>query len=134
MNKKGMMKILEAFIAILIITGVLFVIVFNKIESSSNKEETIYQLQTSVLKEISDNEGLRRAVLSGTTPDIAVLKDFIKTRIPKEFDFEILICEIDEVCNLEAYRKEIYANEVIISSTLQEYKPKKLKLFIWEKG
>ena len=29
--------------------------------------------------------------------------------------------------------KEVYADEILISSNLSDFKPKKLKLFVWEK-
>ena len=54
-------------------------------------------------------------------------------RIPASFSFETKICEVDSVCPLDSYSANVYANEVIISSTLLKYSPRKFKIFMWEK-
>jgi len=57
-----------------------------------------------------------------------------KKQIPADLNFTARICNIDDICGLDSYRKEVYAKERIISSTLKEYSPKKIRLFVWEKS
>lgn len=130
-NKKGWLRIVEAFLAILLIAGVIFVIIANRTGTQSSKEEIIYNLQRTVLNEISSDKNLRDAVLKD---DQTQIKDFISGRIPQAFNFTINICELNDVCPMmvNEYKKNVYANEVVISSTLENYNPKKLKLFMWE--
>lgn len=126
-NKKGWIKIVEAFIAIILIASILLTI-YAKPQRISNEE--ILKIEDSLLNEISQNEILRRDVMNSSNESIA---SFIQSRIPGNLNFIVKICSVDDVCGLDLYRKEVYSRERIISSSLQEYEPKKLKIFMWEK-
>jgi len=133
-NKKAWLRIVEAFIAILLIAGVLSFIFINKVQKPG-REEAIKQTQRIILDEIENDNSLRRAVLSADNDTIKVV---ISKRLPNYLDFTIRNCELDGVCGLpnlaETYTKnEIFADEVIISANLTQFTPRKLKLFIWEK-
>lgn len=129
-DKRGWIKIVEAFMAIILVTGIIFIILSGRVGNKFDKDEAIHNLQKTVLDEISGSEELRRAVLS---EDYATLRNFISTRIPGVLGFDIKVCELDKVCNLEVYKEELYVDERVISSSLLEYSPKKLRLFMWEK-
>ncbi len=149
MNKNGWLRIVEAFLAVLIIAGVIIVILAGKAGNNSNKEEAIYNLQKTILNEFSNNDDLREAVLNAADsngdgrinsiyeenePNYVTIKEFVSARIPAVFGFEVQICiDINDVCGPEEYKPEMYTNEIVVSSTLQDYNPRKLKLFIWEK-
>lgn len=156
MNKKGWLRIAEAFLAILIIAGVIVVILTGKAGNNSSKEDAIYNLQKTILNELSNNQELREVVLNAedlggssgvgvkdgrinrvyeeNEPNYLAIREFVSARIQAIFDFEVQICiDINDVCGPEEYKEEMYSNEIVVSSTLETYAPRKLKLFIWEK-
>lgn len=128
-NKKGILRIIEAIIAIMLIAGVLLFLYVNNIENPKKAEE-VYNFQTSVMEEIANDAVLRNAVLDS---NITMINNFIQPRMPSSFNFTIKICNIDEICGPDVYRAQAYSSERIISSTLKEYSPKKLKIFMWLK-
>jgi len=128
MRKKGWIKIAEAFIAVILIAG-FFLLIYSRQINKTSKDEII-KIEDSLLDEIVGNENFRNEILNNNSDNI---EEFIITKIPVGLNFTIRICEVDEICNLNWYIKEIYVRERIVSSTLHEYKPKKLKLFVWEK-
>ena len=159
-NKKAWMRIIEAFIAILIIAGVLLVIASRAPET--DKENTIHTTQRHILKQISADENLRVEILKGyDAADKIKIKNKIEEFLPSSYSFQINICELDAICGIREYPEtetDIYADEILISSTLETYvepsaerggetggsddiigeglvafAPKKLKLFIWKK-
>jgi len=130
-EKRGWLRILEAFIAIILIIGALIVIYSKTIEKPKKAEE-IYKLQGAILDEIADNPELREAVLN---ENITRIIDFIGDRTYPSFNFTIRICEVNDICSLQYYIGEegndVYSTERVISSTLEKYEPKKLKIFMW---
>jgi len=128
MNKNGWIKIVEAFIAIILIAAVMLTIYTRQPARSMNEE--IIKIEDSVLNEISQNEVLRQDVLDNNEASISL---FIQSKIPANLNFTAKICEVNDICGLDVYKKEVYAREKIISSTLTEYSPKKVRLFMWEK-
>ena len=128
MNKKGWMKIVEAFIAILLVSAILLTVYVRQPKNVVNEE--IANIEDSVLNEIAGNALFRQDILDDKTEDIMA---FLDSRIPGNLNYTIKICAIEDICGLDVYQKEVYAKERIISSTLTEYSPKKIKLFVWEK-
>ena len=128
MNKKAWLRIVEAFIAIILIMGVLFVLYSRTIEKPQ-KSEDIYKIESSILEEISLNKELRDAVLNDA-PGFIV--DFARERIPSGLNFTIMICKVEDICNLDFYKEEMYASEKVVSSTLEKYEPKKVRIFMWQ--
>lgn len=129
-NKKGWIKIAEAFIAVVLIATVVITLYTRQPTRTSN--EVIIRTESSLLSEIAQSEDMRTAVLRGSGEDITNIENFIQQRIPGNLNFTIKICVPDDICGIDQYRKEIYADDRIISSTLHEYDPKKLKIFMWE--
>ena len=117
-DKKGWIRIVEAFIAILLIMSVIFVVLANRVGNRYDEDEAIYQLQETVLDEIANNDTLRIELLDN---ELANVNNFIRERIPASFSFETKICEVDSVCPLDSYRANVYANEVIISEFVIQF-------------
>jgi len=131
-NKKAWLRIVEAFIAVLIIASVLIAIAVTK-APKQNQSENVHEMQRFVLKQISLNETARAEVL-GLNKDTTNVNYTIKGLLPVNWEFTTRICEVDEVCGMPFYsEKEVYADEILITSTLKTYSPKKLKLFMREK-
>ena len=123
--------ILEATIAIMLIGGVLLVM-YAKSTEKADISEYVYQLQDEILLDISINETLRDEVLGAEHDDNITLEPFVNPKIPDAFKFEIRICDLGEVCKMDTYiSKDIFVKEIIISSNLGEYDPKKVRLFVW---
>jgi len=130
-NKKAWLRILEAFIGIMLVAGVLIFVVSNQTTENSNSAY-IEHLQSSILDEISLNESLRIAVLS---KDIITINETINKRIPSNLEFDVKICELEQEvgCKAEYVEKETYNKDKIIVSNLTQYSPKKVRLTIWTK-
>lgn len=128
-NKKGWLRIVEAFVAITLITGVLLFLYSGTIDKTKRSDE-VYNLQKSILDEVSFNDNLRNDVLNNNPENI---KTMIQNRVQTSFNFEVKICSVEEICNLDTYQTGVYSSERVISSNLTAYQPKKLKLFMWLK-
>jgi len=138
-NKKAWLRIVEAFLAVLIITSVLLTVIVNQPRESQSEE--IHNMQRLILQQIALDDSLRADVLIGEETNIKNIKDFVNGMKPALWNFEIEICKIEDACGMtvfpeEAVGKEIYAEEILISSTPEKYDSdsiKKLKLFVWIK-
>jgi|SRR3989344_1327883 len=144
-NKKGFLRIVEAFIAILLITGVVLYIISRGSSGDVKVERKIYEIEDTVLKEISRNTVYREKIVaytvaSPTSEDEIFIEelsnDVVKPKIPQGFDFVINICELNSACPLPIdypYEDaEIYSRSTPITATLEEYAPKQLRIFIWK--
>ena len=128
-NKKAWIRIAEAFIAITLIFSV-FVTLYSKQSTKTDVSDEVYSLQEALLKQIANDEGLRQDVLNNNNASII---NFSENKIPKLFNYTIKICSLNEVCSMDNYKKEVFASETVISSTLQTYSPKVVKIFMWRK-
>jgi len=136
MNKKGFLRILESVIAILIITGVMLAINLNKPEVSDDSYH--YEIISSSLKEISKNNDLRSKIIQQGKDSEVLLNDFIKEKIKDgSLEFNIRVCEVEEICSItypDNSQGDVYSEQVIISSDLVNFAPKKVKMFLWRKS
>jgi hypothetical protein len=130
-NKHGWIRILEAVLAIMLITSVVLVL-YTKQQQKPDLNDYVYRFQSKILSDISFNNTLRNAVFINDTD---LLNSYAQSQLPSNFNFEIKICDINSgSCTIsEIVTKDVYANEVIISTNLQVYSPKKVRLFLWEK-
>lgn len=131
MNKFGWLKVLEAVIAITLLIGVLLYIMSTSapvkdISAVANEKETY------ILDTISKDNVLRSDIVAGNNEKVNLT---VAKMLPASWDFETRICNLTDICNSISGRmpfdKDVYANEVVISSTDTKYSPKKLRLFIW---
>ena len=128
-SKKAWVRIVEAFIAIMIVAAALAIIVDNQAVQRDSGEK-IYKIERALLEEAAMDEGLRIEVLNNNDE---ALKSFFANKTSLKVDARI--CEVDEACGIlnlaaEDAGKNIYADEILISSTIDIYSPKKLKIFI----
>lgn len=128
------MRIVEASIAILIIIGVVLVVV---VKRSPSQEADVSAIIPSLLEEISKNISLREDIVRDSVVGEERVLSFLEVRIKNPaLGYSARVCGSDEICGLKSYPKEareIYSSERIISSTLQSYAPKKVKIFLWNK-
>jgi low affinity Fe/Cu permease len=136
-NKRGWIRIVEASLAIMIVLGVLLVL------NARTKTITTIDLSEKIsplLEEIASNETLREEIVGVEQSNIAgveaEIKNFLSKRINNpSLDYSIRVCMMDDVfCPLSPLPEgEVYAGERIVSSTLREINPRRLKVFIWVK-
>jgi len=138
-NCRGWIKIVEAFIAILLIAGTLLIVINQGYIGRTNISSKIYEMEVSVLREIELNDMLRNEILAVSLPTKwdefpANVKNKIKNRIPDYLECTAKICEMDKICALDEYvDKDVYVQSVAITANLETYNPRQLKLFCWVK-
>ena len=130
-NKRGWIKIMEAVFAVLIVLGITLTIV-SKTNQQLNMNELVYEKQEKILNVILENQTLRNKVLSG---DSLAVNSFIEKSLPPTWNFSTEILDINEeyISSLSANGKDIYVKEIVISSNLTNYNPKRLMFFVWIK-
>ncbi len=143
-NKKAWIRIVEATVGVLLLASVLFVMVARAPKSSENN---IYETQRFALEQISKNETLRGMIMTydvstpGDADELAIkaaIDGVAGKLLPAYLGFDTRICGVSDACGILTYpagadRKDIYSDEILITSTLDTYNPKKLRLFAWEK-
>ncbi len=142
-NKRGWIKIVEAFVAILLVAGVLLIVINQGYIGKKDISSQVYDVEISILREIQLNYTLRDDVLNAGEPPIRwndtnfpqSIKDKINDRAPNYLDCKAKICEMDEICELDEYlEKDVYAQSVAITTTLEtpeEQQLRQLKFFCW---
>jgi hypothetical protein len=143
-QKKGWIRIIEAFVAILIVAGVLLVTVGEGYINKEDISEKVYNDQIKILREIELDSSLRNDILNLEVSIIPVesdepdfpqgLTDKINIRMPNYLECKAKICELEKVCALNSYvEKDVYAQPVAIAADENNYSPRQLKLFCWVK-
>ena len=145
-NKKGWIRLVEVFIAILLLTGVLLIITNRSSSDKNNLQVEISKKEIAILRDIELNNSFRAEILNINPENLPIRWDSfndnelqdVKNRItylaPKNFECEAKICLINEICIIDnLLGKEVYAEAVIISADLDTYSPKQLKLFCMKK-
>ncbi|MFA5258983.1 MAG: hypothetical protein WC979_08275 [Candidatus Pacearchaeota archaeon] len=130
MNKKGWLRIVEAFLAILIVVSAVL-IVMSKDQTRVDLSGDVNYKQRQILDIIAKNDSLRESILQNET---AQLNSQILLMAPKNWNFTTKICDIKEVCTANIpLDREVYVSQIIITSSINEYDPKKIKFFTWRK-
>lgn len=133
-GKKGWIKIVEAFIAIMLVAGVLLFVIDRGYIGKSDISDRVYQAQLAILREIELDDNLRTQILDaeleGAVPQ-AVL-DKIEQRKPDYLTCTAKICRMDIICEAETpLDKDIYAQPVAIATEGSNPEMRQLKLFCW---
>ena len=141
-NRKGWIQIVEAFVAVLLVAGVLL-IVLSRPSPKTDLSNRIYYAELSILREVQTDDTLRAEIINAAEPmpvewnDARFptgLKNKITVRTPDYLDCIGKICNMTQTCITdEVEGKDIYAQAITITSTLQELGYRKLNLFCWTK-
>jgi len=142
-NKKGWIKIVEAFVAILLVMGVILIVIDKGYIKKRDISSEVYSAEISILREIQLNDTLRKDILNAGPP-LPInwsdgnfplnIKNKITNRAPNYLECEAKICEMEKICTMGGdSEKDIYAQSVIITTTLTELDYRQLKLFCWVK-
>lgn len=138
-NKRGWIRIVEAFIAIMLIAGAALILMNKGYLGQEDISQKVYNVQHSILKEIAINDAFREEILK-LEDGAAVPQDiniFISSKLPNYLNCTSQICALDSACGTdypaEALEKQVYAQSTAITATTQTYNPKQLKLYCWVK-
>jgi len=142
MKKKGWIRIVEAFIAILLIAGVLLIVINKGYIGTKDISLKVYDAEISMLREIELNTELRKEILILSPLPVnwksekfpSSVKNLIINKKPNYLECEAKICDLIGICFLDTYIEEdVYSQAVAITASLEYYKPRQLKLFCWVK-
>jgi hypothetical protein len=147
-NKAGLIRIIEASIAVLIVFSALIVI--NNRNSQVNSIDLTNRVG-GILDEISRNSTMRGLILSYNVLEerdsennkniLNKLSDYARDNLKNgNINLSVSICLPEKLCPLEddIYAQtngDIFSSERIISTNLEDmgFNPKKIKLFLWLK-
>ena len=138
-NKKAWLRIFEAFLAIILVMGVLLLF-YSQSKETVDTSEYVYSFQMRILDGISMDSSLRGEVVTFNPASQNKLDKYALENIPADYDFELKVCGINEVCKMnntnlkKTLDKEVFVEEKIVSGTLSSYNPKKVRLFVWGKA
>ncbi len=146
-NRKGILRIVEASIAIFIILAALLLLMSRGVEKS---ETDFNDLIVPILEEMAQDSSLRGEILSYNTslePDdvdnagiINNLNQFIGGKITNPaLNYSVMVCDLKPICSLDPYpdtEGNLYSAERVISTNIteSEFSPKKVKIFLWKKS
>jgi len=140
-NKKAMISIVEAFIAISIIMIIVTILIEQDSSKRENIPERVYSAEIGILRNLQINETYRADILGATVPVYwneasfpSRIKEEIEEKTPSYLDCRAKICEINEPCSIEEnIEKDVYVQSIFISANATTYAPKELRIFCWEK-
>ena len=141
-NRKGWVKVLEVFVSILLVMGVI-IFILNKGYVRKNLSDEVSEMEISILRKIQLNNSLREIVLDAEIPsnftdfnssELLQIKNLVDKNKFSSLECHMKICSVEDICKTdENVDKEIYAESAVISASLNVYSPRQLKLFCWEK-
>ena len=148
-NSRGWIRIVEAFVGILLIAGIVLIVIERDQTERQDASSRAYTSMISILREIELDNSLRSEIVNISGSSLPVeWNEFnvsapqtgarITGKTPGYLECAGKICATNDVCllaqNAQNQEKTIYAESAVISSTIQNYNPRLLKLFCWEKS
>ncbi|MBI2044095.1 hypothetical protein HYT24_01905 [Candidatus Pacearchaeota archaeon] len=135
-DRKGWIRIVEAFVMIVLLTGLVLVILNKGQIGFNDSSESIYLKEQTTLNEIQTNNTLRNYTLNATVPlEWANFPAPLKTKINSSdgLDCSGKVCALGDDCISNISAKSVYTQSVIITANLNTYNPRRLKIFCAEK-
>lgn len=146
-NKTAWLRIVESFTTILLIATVLLIILNKTTLSEAEKSELILDREYAILREVQLNNTLRGIVVNADLGlngkivweefednDLSLLKNMITARVPLQLICNAQLCELSDECVFDDtnVKGSIFTRSSIVTATIDDYSPKRLKLFCWE--
>ncbi len=141
-NKKGWIKVIEVFIAIMLMTGAVVLVLNQNSFTGDVIGKEINQKMDYILKTIQNDEDLREEILDASLP--VEWDDFnssgltntglkVLEKSPRSIICESKVCDLNDDCTNPGSppEKNIYSKSGYISADLDTYAPRQLKLFCW---
>ena len=141
MNKRGIWRVIEATLSVLVITAFLLILLSKK--ETQSEQKPIGDSLRSILNEISKNSTLRELILIdddvSSQAEETVLQVFNEKINNPTFNYNVTICGLNSaICgDISKYSIEadqnIYSEERLITADLNNFNPKILKVYAWRK-
>ena len=140
-NKRGWIRILEATIAVMIVSGVLIITYSNRIQiDKTTTNKNIQLIQQKILSDINTNATLRKLVLKdGGQIDSRIETEYLKNLFPPNTGYKLIKCDLGATsCKLSGpdFEKTL-GKEVLVEETILAYEPgdnsmpQKVRIFAW---
>ena len=143
-NKKGWIRIVEAFLAVLLVAAVLVLIVNQNTAQQNDPSSRVYGYGIYALRSIELNDTLRSEIVGVSDSSLPLTSN--QTNFPSDINNSINnatlsalsctseICLTNSTCSFWMnVGKDVYAQRIFIASNLSVYNPRQLKLFCWFK-
>ncbi|MFZ1971010.1 MAG: hypothetical protein WAU65_02420 [Candidatus Nanoarchaeia archaeon] len=140
-NQRGWIRIVEAFVAVLLIGAVLVIVIDQQNNQQATPQVSIYNYEIYILRTIELNYSMRGEIISSTPPlnwksynFPSDINNTITSLTPSSLVCVAQICLTTDLCQSGlTLKKDIYAQSVFITAIDTNYSPKQLKLFCWAK-
>ncbi|MEX2017485.1 MAG: hypothetical protein WD876_03355, partial [Candidatus Pacearchaeota archaeon] len=135
-SRRGWVRVIEAFIAILLI-GTVILLLTGQNSSSEDISSLIYQDQLSMLRTVQLNDTLRSSVIQANTiPTMTDEESFpadveaaLNSKNPGYLNCKAKICALNAECLIENNADiDIYTANVAIFADIEDYNPRRLVL------
>jgi len=139
MNNRGIARVIEATVAVLVIFSVLFIL---SSQSVGNDAPSLNSEITPLLEEISKDETLRTLIIDSPNQSEVEIRTFLEETITRpDLGYAVKVCGASEICALTPFPEtrdgNVYSEERIISTylgnNLDSLEFKKVKIFLWRK-
>ncbi len=141
-NKRAWIKILEAFLSILLILGVLSLMMTKDVvQKQEEVSRQIKIVENSILQKVQINDSLREEIFgissipleSGEALFPESLINVTNSSISSKLNCSMKVCYTEVECNLNFFpsNKEIYSSSTIIFASKYQYSPRQLSIFCW---
>jgi hypothetical protein len=141
-GRKGLVRLIELVIAILLITSV-FVVVWRQTKVKT-VDSDLSSHARQILEELAFDPALRTEVLGSFSPSSATtltggrVYDFVNEKLTDDISFEIRVCDPSDACGSSIYYANVYVAERLISGPIDlsgegsnTLSTAKLRLFLW---
>lgn len=142
-NKRGWIRVLEVFIALLMITSVSLVAINREYKSKSDVSANVLEIENSILRNIQLDDNSREYILNlNDAIDLplelekfsADLRTKIYSEVPSYLECDAKICADGKACEIvTASEKDVYVQSVILVADRENFNPTILKLGCWRK-
>lgn len=137
-NKKGWIKVLEAFMAIVMLLGFVL-LMLGQMNSNTNKTSLTEKNNIKILRGVETNLTLRNAVLLSEVPKTSnetgfptELKNYVGKNSLSGEECLLSVCAPESNCEMSDITKQVYSSEILIFSNSTYYSPRKLKIFCYD--
>lgn len=138
MNKKGVIRVIEATIAVLIVIGTLLIIVSKQgVQTEEDKSESMREVLNEIAKNVTLRERIMEDDAASNAAENALMIILKQNIVNLKFYFNVSICDAYEgscggAGSYPSNAKEIFTEERIITASPAKFTPKIVKIYMWE--
>jgi hypothetical protein len=127
MGSKGMLKILEAVIAILIIFTV-FITYYGANDSMPDFQTINWQLKAyKALDSLENTNDLRNYVLANNS---LAIENKLKTLMPSDANYQVMICDVS--CGKpNVVTEKMISINYMIAGDINNFQPRQIVVYMW---